>query len=179
MHLYGRGEYNSAVKFGERALNIRCYVLGENNDDTVMAMNSLGLVLRKFEDIECKQKVEDLYRRALSVAERLHGPDSAPMLIHKQNLAITLLKRPHYEEATNMLQSVLNLGERFSSEEDPNTLVVMTNLGLAHLEQEDYQEAESTYRKLLTISLRVQGDKHPSTMGYMNDVAVVLYKQCE
>lgn len=82
-----------------------------------MAMNSLGLVLRKFEDIESKQKAEDLYRRALSIAERLHGPDSAPMLIHKRNLAIALLNEPDYEEATNMLQSVLSLRERFSGED--------------------------------------------------------------
>ena len=118
-----------------------------------------------------------LTQKALTLAERVLGPDHPNTLATLNNLATVYSEQGRYADAEPIYKRVLETRERVLGPEHPDTLISLNNLATLYSDQGRYAEAASLYRRALQIRERVLGKDHPDTLFSVNNLAAVYQDQ--
>lgn len=161
------GEYPPAEPHLQRALELRRTTLGEEHQQTVRAMNELGLLYWRQGRLD---EAEHLYRTAIETGKRAFGPDHRDTLAYEMNLAILLRSRGRYQEAEPLFEHNFQTKLRTLGAEHPDTLGTMSSLANHFQETGRYEKAEALHRQSLEIKRRVHGEKAPVTVSEMNNL---------
>ena len=181
-YFYRRGRYDAAKERCQRALDIRQYLLRE---DDIRVADSLSLLAR-LKDVSGDDRrldideAEALSRRAVDIYERVQGKDHYRSMSERSKLAIILLETGHerkIKEATEILRSEHASKEELLGSEHVVTLASMNNLAAAFVRQHKYNEAEKLCRITVQTWLRMLGEDDPRAITSMDRLAFVLYKQ--
>jgi serine/threonine protein kinase len=168
------GLYPEAQQQMERALVLRRRANGEENRDTLVAMNGLAAVCQaegKFAE------AESMFREVLEIRRRILGDNHRDSLESMASLALLYSEQGKYAQAEPLYTSSFEIQRRLSGEEDPLTLAMMNDLALLYRRQSKYALAEPLYTKVLSVRLRTLGPEHPDTLISMNNLAVLYTAQ--
>jgi len=120
---------------------------------------------------------EPLYKRALSIQEKVLGAEHPDTAMSLNNLAELLNDQGKYEEAEPLYRRALSIQEKVMRAEHPDTATSLDNLALLLNNQGKYEEAEPLYRRALGIFEKVLGAEHPDTAINLNNLASLLNNQ--
>lgn len=193
-HLKRLGDYLGAKESYQRALAIRQERLGDQNPDTVAAINSVGLAHK---DLGEYDKAQPYFERALAI-----NPDTVASL---NNLAFLLKDLGKYEAAQRHFERALAItralaagpGDQPEHRRQPqqprlpaaaqryvvladdldrvlDTAECFNNLGLVHKDRGDYPMAQGYFEGALKISQTMHGEHHFSTVPSLNNLAFLL-----
>ncbi|MCZ6689822.1 MAG: tetratricopeptide repeat protein [Planctomycetota bacterium] len=165
------GLYDAAEPHFRSALDIVRRVLGEDDPETLNALNNLAVLE---EDRGRLQDGEKLYRQVLEARRRLQGEDHRDTLTAMNNLALTLVTLGNLDEAEKLLRQVLMTALRVLGEDDHLTLMTTNNLAGCLKDRGSLAEAEPFYRNVVERGRRVHGEDHPLTLAWMNNLAALL-----
>jgi eukaryotic-like serine/threonine-protein kinase len=158
------GDYNAAEPHLQRALQIRCEQLGEDDSTTLVSLSHLGNVYT----LQCEyEKAETVLKNALATRIRVLGDDHPDTLESMAGLGQLHVYRANYKEAYPLLAQVQQIGKGILGSEHPIVLNAM--LGNVYLFTYSFQH-ERAYllaRKGLEISRRSLGEEHEITLGFM------------
>ncbi len=115
--------------------------------------------------------------RALSLHERVLGPENPKTVATMSRLGRTAWLEGKYEEAETLLSRALEIERRVLGPDHPDTLYSMNNLGNVYRSLGKDAEAEALYSKTLEIRRRVLGSEHRDTLTSMNNLANVYWSQ--
>jgi len=149
-------------------------VEGEEAEEDLLLMNSVGLMLRDQGRLE---EAEVLYRRGLAGYERVLGVDDPSTLISVNNLGMLLQNQGKLEEAETLLQRALEATERVLGVNHLLTLISVNNFAELLKDQGKLEEAEPLYRRALEGRERVLGVDHPDTLFSVSSLGGLLQNQ--
>jgi len=142
--------------------------------DPELQARLMVLMARVYGTLGLYPRAETLARRAVTLRNRVLGPDHPQTLVAMDPLEWTLNKEGQYTEAEKLERETLAVRLRVLGKDHPDTARSMAYLGWTLLEQRRYAEAEDLQRQALAIRRRVLRPDHPDTLVSMGDLAISL-----
>ena len=169
-----RGAYAAARAVQEQILATRRQLLGEDDPDTLTAMNNLAETMQNQGEFA---GVRLLQERVLAGRLRKHGEENRDTLTAIGNLAWTIYSEGDLAAARALQQRVRDTSERVLGPEDKDTLRAMNNLAQMLQAQGAFAGAQEILAQALEVSRRVAGEEDRLTLTIMNNLALALQTQ--
>ena len=171
-----QGEYEKALEYYGKALEVAERVLGNDHPLTATTYNNMAGVYKAQGDYE---KALEYYGKALEVAERVLGNDHPLTATMYNNMALVYQAQGDYEKALEYYGKALEVRERVLGRDHPYTATAYNNMAGVYKAQGDYEKALEYNRKSLEVRERVLGRDHPDTATTYNNMAEVYRAQGE
>jgi serine/threonine protein kinase/Tfp pilus assembly protein PilF len=171
---YTIGLYDAAYPLQESALTTRRRTLGEEHPDTLISINSMGLLLQAQGKLA---EAEPLNREALEKYRRVLGEEHPDTLNSISSMGLLLRAQGKLAEAEPLNREALEKYRRVLGEEHPSTLNSINNMGGLLRAQGKLAEAEPLWREALEKYRRVLGEEHPHTLTSINNMGLLLRAQ--
>ena len=169
---WAQGEYEKALEYHGKALEVREKVFGSDHPSTATTYNNMAGVYWAQGEYE---KALEYNGKALEVRERVLGRDHPDTATTYNNMAGVYQAQGEYEKALEYYSKALKVSERVFGSGHPSTATTYNNMALVHHDQGEYEKALEYYDKALDVKERVLGSGHPSTaMTYYNMAGVYL-----
>ncbi len=152
-------------------MEVRRQLLGDAHPDTARALNFLGIVQERREDLA---RAEALYREAAEVWKKVEGgpqPDHASTL---KNLAGLLSDRGDLDAARKYFEQALAIHRKARGDDSLDVAIVYGNLGQLLRARKDYPAARTHFEQALAIRRKVQGDGHADTVQVVKSLDGVI-----
>ena len=119
-------------------------------------------------------RAEPLFRRAVAIAEKHHGPNDAGAAPYLNNLATLLRDTNRLGEAEPLMRRALAIDEASFGGEHPNVAIRLNNLAALLRATNRLGEAEPLMRRALAIDEASFGGEHPNVARDLNNLAQLL-----
>jgi tetratricopeptide (TPR) repeat protein len=149
------GRYGDAVGWYEKALAF--------NRDDLGLLNATAVALL---DAGQYAKAEPLLQRALTIWEKVLGPEHPDVATSLNNLALLYRVQGQYAKAEPLYQRALTIWEKALGPEHPDVALSLNNLAGLYQDQGQYAKAEPLYQRALVIAEKALGPTH-SQMAIM------------
>ncbi len=154
----------------KEGLAIQRRELGDDNEQTIVAISALGILYRAQSRLDL---AEPLYRETLERSRRALGPDHPKTLIALNNLGMLLYTRGDAAAAEKCFREVLAGRERAFGPDDAGNLTTLSNIGLALYGQGKAAEAEPYFKDAAERYRRLKGDDDPRALTCMSNLGAV------
>ena len=171
-----QGDYESALEYYEKDLEISVKILGSDHPDTATTYNNMALVYDAQGDYE---KALEYYDKALEVRERALGSDHPYTAETYNNMAVVYKEQGDYDKALEYYDKALEVNESVLGSDHPATATTYNNMGSVYRKQGEYEKALEYYSKAIEVAERTLGNGHPDTATMYNNMAVVYKVQGE
>ncbi len=152
-----RGDYDKALEFHQRALEIRTELGGARHPDVAGSHNNIGLVLHnRGEFREAKRH----YELALDIETEAAGPDSLTLTNALNNLGASLNALGEIEQARETFERCLAIRQKHLEPDDPLIASVYKGLGAIATDLDDFELAREHYSNALAILEKAYDPKH-------------------
>ena len=170
-----KGDYDKALKYFLRELQIQEKSIGTKDHRLAVTLNNLGVVLINKGDYD---RSLDYYRRSLKIWQAALGSDHPETVHPLNNLGVVFMAKGMHEKALTNYQKSLSIRQKALGHDHPLVAVTLNNLGEVHLKNKDFDNALSYHLQALAIRQKVLGPEHPNLVDSLNGIgAVFLEKQ--
>lgn len=170
------GEYSSAQRQVERAIDLRRRSLGDENPDTLSAQRDLAAVYER----EGKFKeAETLFGKVLETQRRILGAANADTAETAYQLGSTEDEDGDRRRAEDLLKRVLESQRRALGEERAETLRTSSRLAGIYRSENKLPQAELLIKDTFEKQKRVLGEGHPDTLLSMQTLAMVYWTEAK
>jgi tetratricopeptide (TPR) repeat protein len=114
---------------------------------------------------------EPLLQRALTISERVLGPEHPDVATSLNGLALLYRAKGRYAEAEPLYQRALAIFEKVLGPVHPHVAACINNLALLYHDQRRYREAEPLCQRALAIFEKAHGPDHPDVATVLNNLA--------
>jgi len=122
-------------------------------------------------------EAEPLFKRTLSIRERVLGAEHAEVAMSLNNLAALYDQQGRYAEAEPLFNRALSIRERILGSDHLDVALILNNLAALYDSQGRYPEAELLYGRSLDIRERALGPYDPGVATSLNNLASVYNHQ--
>jgi CHAT domain-containing protein/Tfp pilus assembly protein PilF len=168
-----RGDYARAETFYQNAISIWKQA-PDHDHDLARALNNLAILHRDLGNFE---KAEQLANEALSIQEKVLGPEHSDVARTLNNLALLDHDRGDNQRAEPLAKRALailqKVGEKALGREFSDVATSFNILALICRDRGDYLEAQKLFQQSLAILEKVFGRKHPYVADVLNDMAML------
>jgi tetratricopeptide (TPR) repeat protein len=169
-----QGRYDEAESLERTARDVFRRVLGEDNQETIVASGSVAILLLNRGRYE---KAELLFREAQGVCRRVLGEDHPQTATCHNGVASALAAQGHHAEAEPLFRRVLEIRRAALGEDDPETAEAFSDLADNLGARGRDAEAEPLFRRALAIRSAAKGEDRADTTTALNNLAVNLTAQ--
>jgi CHAT domain-containing protein/Tfp pilus assembly protein PilF len=170
--LYGKGKVSEAAERGERALEIRKSVLGEQHSDHAQSLNNLAVLYERMADYA---QAEPLYKEAMETRQAVFGETHPEYATSLNNLASLYETMGDYARAEPLYKQALEIRKSVFGEMHPEYATSLNNLASLYHSKGETARAESLYKRSLEIRKPVLGETHPDYAASLNNLAGLYY----
>lgn len=118
-----------------------------------------------------------LEERALSIREKILGPDHHLVADSLHNLASLYDNKEDYAKAEPLNLRALRIREKTLGPDHPDVAKTLNNLAWIYAVRQDYTKAEVLYRRAFAIQEKALGVDHPDVASTLNDLALLYYEK--
>jgi eukaryotic-like serine/threonine-protein kinase len=165
------GQFGVAASLQEKALETRRSVVGEDDRDTMTALNNLGAILEAKGDMV---KAEACYREALANRRRVLGENDLDTLTSMSNVGNFLREQGKFGEAEPLLRSALDGQRKVLGPKHRETLISTNTYGFLLIAQGKATEAEPYWREAYETGKRKFGPDDPDVLVWTNNMGGLL-----
>ncbi|MEM7156823.1 MAG: serine/threonine-protein kinase [Myxococcota bacterium] len=119
------------------------------------------------------EQAKQHYVRALSIQEKILGPEHPNVAIALSNLATLHGRLGEFDEAKALLRRALSVHEKTVGLEHPRVAGTLNNLAIANNSTGDYERAKALYQRALEIRRKTLPPGHPRMARSLANLAVV------
>ena len=152
------GEYTTSARLLSTVLTFRRGVLGEDHDDVLRAMVSLGITYTKMERFDEVLKLEE---QVLVLYKKTLPPEDPRIVDAMNNLATTYSRLGRHDEGLKLQEKVLVLYKKILPPEHPYIALAMHNLAIAYLQLNRLDDAVKMSEDALEFKKRILPENHP------------------
>ena len=164
------GDYDKALEYHLKALEIREKVLGKEHTYTATSYNNIGLDYFSKGDYD---KALEYYFKALEIQEKVLGKDHPDTASSYNNIGLGYSRKGDYDKALDYYFKALEILEKVLGKEHPDTANSYNNIGYVYNQKGDYDKALEYFFKALEIQEKVLGKEHPGTANSYNNIGYV------
>lgn len=169
-----KGEYDKALEFYGKALEISEALPETEHNDTATTYNNIGTVYCDLHDYD---KAMEYYFKAMEMHEKTLGKDHQDTATNYNNIGSVYDMQGDYEMALKYYFKALAIFEKAFSTENFSTAASYNNIGLVYKEQNDFGKALKYYFKALAILENVHGTEHPDIATIYDNIGMVYDEQ--
>lgn len=148
--------------------------LGGQPEIQARLMDTMGQV---YVSLGLYEQAEPLLQRALTIRQRMLGPEHPDTLTAMDHLARNLEKQGRYGEAEKLVRETLSTRLRVLGPDHPDTIASRHSVIVLAIDKGDYAGAEKLNREELELLRRIRGPEHPETLTSMYNLALDLGNQ--
>ena len=165
---YFMGDYDKALEYDGKALEIVESKLGKDHPSTAPTYNNIGEVYRVKGDYD---KAFKYYGKALEIAESKLGKDHPDTAATYNNIALVYKAKGDYDKALEYYGNALETRESKLGKDLPDTATTYNNIAAVYDDMGDYDKALEYYGKALEIVRFKLCEDHPYTAATYNNIA--------
>ena len=161
-------DYQKALKWGHELYEYYCRTFGEEDGESLIALNNLAIIYQKIGDYQqCMTLMERCCAMRLKDAEE----NVEETLIEMGNLAVAYSKTGKYQMALRIDEKCYRMRKEMLGEKHHDTLTSLNNLALTYSNLGDYHRALELSEKSYRLHVEVLGEKHPETLKSLSNLA--------
>ena len=164
---YQDSDYNKALEYYNKALDIQKQILGEKDPDTVASYISIG---RIYYVLGSYNKALEYYNKALDIRKQISGERHPNTAIIYNNIGGVYYVLGDYNKALECYKKSLDIQKQVLGEKHVDTATSYKIIGAIYDDLSDYNKALEYYSKALDIRKQILGDKHPDTEIIYNNI---------
>ena len=164
------GDYDKALEYYFKALEIRKEVLGEKHTDTASSYSNIGIV---YDDLGEYNEALKFHNKALEIRKEGLGENHPDTAMSYNNIGIVYYNLEDYDKALEFHNKALEIFKEVLGEKHRDTARSYNNIGFVYDELGDYDKALEYFIKALEIFKEVLGENHPDTASSYNNIGVV------
>ena len=164
------GDYDKALEYYGKALEIRESKLGKDHPDTATTYNNIAMVYWDKGEYDNALKYLE---KTLKISESKLGKDHPDTATIYNNIALVYNDKGDYDKALEYHGKALIIREAKLGKDHLETATTYNNIALVYYNKRDYDEALEYYREALTIKETKLGNDHPDTATIYNNMALV------
>lgn len=167
------GEYDKALEYYFKALEIRKDVLGEKHPNTAGSYGNIGVVYHNLEDYD---KALEFYNKALEIDKDVLGENHHDTAISYNNIGVVYDELGDYDKALEYHNKALEIKKEVLGEKHASTAMSYNNIGNVYDDLGDYDKALEYHNKALEIFEEVLGESHPYTQQTIQNISETKQK---
>ena len=167
------GEYDKALDYYFKALEIRKDVLGEKHPNTAGTYGNIGVVYHNLEDYD---KALEFYNKALEIDKDVLGENHHDTAISYNNIGVVYDELGDYDKALEFHNKALEIKKEVLGEKHASTAMSYNNIGNVYDDLGDYDKALEYHNKALEIFEEVLGESHPYTQQIIQNISEAKQK---
>jgi tetratricopeptide (TPR) repeat protein len=140
--------YEEALNYYQKALEIREKALGKKHPDTATNYNNIGAIYSNQGDYD---KALEYYQTALDIHEKALGKEYPDTATNYNNIGAIYSNQGDSAKALEYLQKTIEIQEKVLGKEHPDTAASYNNIGFVYSNQGDHAKALEYYQKALDI----------------------------
>ena len=141
---YKIGDYDKALEYYFKALEIREKVLGKEHPDTATSYNNIGLVYGTKGDYD---KALEYYFKAKDIYEKVLGKEHPDIATIHNNIGGVYFHKGDYDKALEYMMKAKDIYEKKLGPEHPSTRQIYLNLSIVYLKMGNRKEAQKWFNK--------------------------------
>ncbi|MGD0342226.1 MAG: CHAT domain-containing tetratricopeptide repeat protein, partial [Bacteroidales bacterium] len=157
---YDKGEYDKALEYYNKALEIRKEVFGEKHTDITASYIGIGLVYWNKKEFD---KALEYYFKALQIKTEILGEKHPEIAQVYSNLGLVYADKREYDKALEYYLKALQLNTELLGEKHPDVAHNYDDIGIVYADKGEYDKAVEFYFRALQIVKEVLGEKNPRT----------------
>ncbi|CAF3820338.1 unnamed protein product [Rotaria sordida] len=173
---YNQGEYNMAVEFYEKALDIYEKTLPPNHPDLAASYNNIGLVYDKMGEYS---KTLSSYERSLEIRKIALPPNHSDLAASYLNIGSVHYSMGEYSKALSSYERSLEIQKLALPPNHPDLASSYSGIGLVYDNMREYSKALSSYERSLEIRNIALPSNHPDLAASYNNIGLVYDKMGE
>lgn len=123
------------------------------------------------------EEAEPLFLRALTLRERVLGPEHFHTAGSLRGLALFYAECGYYEKAEALYQRALAIYERVLVPEHPHIATTLMHFGQLYCAQQRYHEAETLYLRSLALQERIYAPEHAHFISLLTQLGQLAIAQ--
>jgi tetratricopeptide (TPR) repeat protein len=167
---YQQGEYQEAITFDEKALEIYKKTLPPNHPDLAKFYNNIGLV---YDNVGDYLKALSSHEKALEIEQQSLPPNHPDLAMSYNNIGNVYESMGAYSKALSYYEKALEIRQQSLPPNHPDLASSYGNIGLVYYNMDEYSKALSYYEKDLEIKQQSLPPNHPDLGSSYNNIGVV------
>jgi tetratricopeptide (TPR) repeat protein len=155
--LHYMGEYEKALEYLQRSLNIRLKIYGEEHPDVAETYNSIGYAYVIKGEYE---KALEYYKKTLAIGLKIYGEEHPNVATSYNGIGHVYGDKGEHEKQVEYYKKALAIRLKIFGEEHPDVAGCYINLTAGYIDKGEYERALEYGEKGLAIFLKVFGEVH-------------------
>jgi tetratricopeptide (TPR) repeat protein len=165
-----QGEYEEAIEYYEKSLNIEQKTLPANHPDLATSYNNIGAVYNNMGDYS---EALSYYEKALKIYQKSLPEDHPNLATSYNNIGTMYDNMGKYSQALSYYEKALEIRQKTLPQNHPSLATSFKNIGAVYEKMGEYSEALSYYKKSLEISQKTLPADHPDLASSYNNMGSV------
>ena len=157
--LYALGDYQQALEYGEKALNLRETLFGKNHEDVARSFSNLSSCYSKLGQYD---QALIYGQKALEMHIAIFGDDHPDVANSYNNLSSCYSNLGQYDQALKHCQKALEMRVAIYGEHHPKVATSYNNLDGCYSNLDQYDQALTYCKKALDMHIAIFGEHHPT-----------------
>jgi tetratricopeptide (TPR) repeat protein len=153
------GEYQEAIRFYEKALEIYKKTRPPNHPDLGSFYNNIGLVYSNMGDYS---KALSSYEKALAIRQQSLPPNHPDLGASYNNIGLVHDSMGDYSKALSSYEKALAIQQQSFPSNHPDSGASYNNIGSVYKNMGDYLKAHSFYERAVEIAQQSLPSNHPN-----------------
>lgn len=174
--LHKRNDYQQALAFYQKAIEIVNDLPEELHGHLVANYNNIGAVYKEQGDVE---KALEYTQKALSVLNKMQQKETSDYANCYVNIGSAYYEKADFPKALTYFEKALTIYQMNYGEHNTDVALVYNNIGNVYMNTEDCLKALQTYQKSLDIRLAILDKYHPEVANSYNNIGLAHFYQKE
>jgi tetratricopeptide (TPR) repeat protein len=172
----GQCDYEKALSFYEKSLEIRQKTRPPNHPDLAASYNYIGNLYQNMGEYS---KALSYYEKALEIYQKTLPPNHPDLATSYSGIGLVYQNMGEYSKAVSFYEKSLEINQKTLPPNHPNLATSYNNIGLVYQNMEEYSKAVSFYEKSLEIYQKTLPPNHPDLATSYNKIGGVYEKMGE
>lgn len=170
--LHMRNDYQQALGFYQKAIEIVNGLPEELHGHFVANYNNIGAVYKEQGDVE---KALEYCQKALSVLNKIQKEETSDYANCYVNIGSAYYEKADFTNALTHFEKALSIYQRNYGEHNTDVALVYNNIGNVYMNTEDCLKALQIYQKALDIRLEILDEHHPEVANSYNNIGLAYF----
>ncbi len=173
---YNKSEYDKALEYYFKSLDIYKELFGEKHDDVATSYNNIGVVYEKKSEYD---KALQYNLKSLEIKKEFFGEKHVEVADSYNNIGVIYFAKLEYDKALQYFFKSLEIKKELLGEQHADIAISYNNIGAVYYDKSEYDKAHEYFFKCLEIEIKLFGEKNEAVATSYNNIGAYYIDKSE